>query len=103
MKTRSGFVSNSSTSSFFCVLWEEDHKTVFNVLTPEQQARLSQIFETGEIGPVKVVGFGRLSTDGGVEYSGCGETDDDLYEARSAYDKIRKKLNIKSFSMSFDM
>ncbi len=110
MKTRNGFVSNSSSSSFVCVLTKDDHNKILSKLSAEHQALMEKTCEDGAIGPLAVVGFGNMSDRGGeTSYSGglCTYDSevkwDELYDAESAYKKQIAALGIKTFNMSFDM
>ena len=61
MKTRTGFVSNSSTSSFVCVVAKADHEKAIATLTDEQRKAFKTTLETDKIGDLDVVYFGSMT------------------------------------------
>ena len=114
MKIRNGFVSNSSSSSFFCVLSKKDHDKIMSELTKKQQKIINKYIENEKIGDMDVVGYGYASDrNGGSLYSGDiyfneyqEEGDEIQYEdfddATVAYEKSIKDAKIKTFKLDFD-
>ena len=110
MKTRQGFVSNSSSSSFVCVVAKADHDAAFNMLTDAQKETLKGTFEDGEIGGLKIVAHGHMSDRGGYSsysggiYSESADFDwEEFDSAQTAYEKALKDAGAKTFEMGFDM
>jgi hypothetical protein len=115
MKIRNGFVSNSSSSSFFCVLSKKDHDKIMSGLTEAQRKAIDKYVENGVIGEIEVVGYGYFhDRDDNSAYSGelyfndygatpCEISNDEWFDATAAYDKALRASNIKAFNMEFNM
>jgi hypothetical protein len=113
MKTRNGFVSNSSSSSFFCVVPKTIHDKVMDKLSKKQKSIMEKYLDHGKVGDIDVVGYGHAHDRGeGSSYSGSicfsdyGEKNeieyDDFDDATSAYEKALKEHKSQTFNMSFD-
>lgn len=89
MKTRQGFVSNSSTSSFICVTTKELHKQVMKELDPFEKAVIKAF------NPSETKCFGREAIEIGYvdDAGGCFfeyfEVDFDIPEDEEDEDKYR--------------
>lgn len=110
MKTRSGFVSNSSSSSFTTVLTKVDHEAILAEMDEKLADIMRKYVEEGKIGDLEVVGYGDMSGHGGeTSYSGdIGWTEEmnvdseDFDAATEAYGNLRLKKGIQTFGLSFD-
>lgn len=102
MKTRSGFVSNSSSSSFFIMAKEEDVNKALEQCHDYVKAVVEAIGKHKEFDGKKVVVFSGMTTMGGegtfdyldIDYD--GEIPEDGYgsiSTRNAFNKFEEELN----------
>lgn len=110
MKTRNGFVSNSSSSSFVCAVTKMDHEAILAEMEDNLAEVMRKYVEDGKIGDLEIVAFGNMSDIGGeCSFSGRvgrgydEDEGDNLYNAESMYRKILKEKGINAFTMGFDM
>ena len=64
MKTRQGFISNSSSSSFVLLTTEENHQKILKSFNEEQQAALNEIMKTIKLGNISLRIFQQLDVQG---------------------------------------
>ncbi len=109
MKMRSGFVSNSSSSSFVCVLAKADHEKVIAQLSATSSDIIQKYVQEGQIGDLEVVAYGSLSVhdftqfSGDIGWSGDMNVDsEDFATAESDYYIAVHDLGIKTFIMQFE-
>lgn len=126
MKVRTGFVSNSSSSSFVCVTSKSDHEKIMADISAKQAELIKLVIEEGQIGDMEVVYTGHMMTPGGdgtyvgigynndfdipEGYSRYDDGNDDteefweaLWEAEHEYSKKKKELGVKDLSVEFDL
>lgn len=109
MKSRTGFVSNSSSSSFVCVLPKSAHDAILAKMSEQFAEIIKNYVVHGKVGEMEVVGFGDMSGHDFVTYSGnVGWSEDmrvdgdDFDEATEAYEKAIKEGGYSTFSLHFD-
>jgi hypothetical protein len=114
MKTRNGFVSNSSSSSFVCVVRKEDHEKILSELSEKEKSLISGLFKESSFAGIPVVLRGDLTDPGGCSVDINGNTSDDYeddddetannrYEAEEKYEKVLRDNKIETLSASFDL
>jgi hypothetical protein len=114
MKTRNGFVSNSSTSSFVVVIKKEHHDKVMQEIHPYIKACIDALgCSVKKFNGDEVVSFGTLTTQGGsqweyidVEFDGdMGELDAEeaKYEASDTYIAKARELFGKDSVLTSDL
>jgi hypothetical protein len=109
MKTRLGFVSNSSTTAFFFMTTPANHERAIAQLTDYERAVANQIVETTKFMGMDLVYVGDLSDQGVGSYNfydfcleGDIETPEDAspYEAFDKYERIVKERPEEVFRWS---
>ena len=111
MKTRNGFVSNSSSSSFMCVVPKDQHDAILADMEDELADIIRKYAEEGKVGTQEVVAYGDMCNMGGVvAYSGSiGWSEemvvdaDKFEEAQEVYKRALNNAGVQTMSMSFDM
>jgi hypothetical protein len=96
MKTRQGFVSNSSSSSFVLLTTEENHQKILKSFTEEQQVTLNEIMKTVKLGNIALRIFQQLDVQGYNNPEMDGEERDLYYDYQS---KIQESEIIYSNSI----
>ena len=83
MKIRNGFVSNSSTSSFFLVVLEELHQKVIKEFTQDEQNFLNGLMSKSTFNGKGIRGFSYITDMGGESHPSIDDGDafDKYYEA----------------------
>ena len=109
MKTRMGFVSNSSTTAFFFMTTPANHERAMEQLTNYQKAVVNQIVGTTKFMGMDLVYAGDISTDdGSYNFMDFWLDDDDMQtpddadpsEAFDKYEKIVKERPEEVFRWS---
>ncbi len=117
MKTRSGFVSNSSSSSFVCIVRKEDHEKIMAQLNNKEQSLISEMFKESTFAGIPIVLRGDLSDPSGNSIDINGNSNADEWEnnnenenkneyrnkAETKYIKALKKHKIETLSVRFDL
>lgn len=113
MKVRSGFVSNSNTSSFIVVTTKEEHEKVMAQLVPWERKVVKAIMTEGKVGPQEVYygfDFSNCGGEGTMDWvaeevnlpEAAEKEDEDGYDGvYHAWDKYLKLLDDNN-TLSFD-
>ena len=85
MKTRQGFVSNSSSSSFCCMTTREISEKADAKLTQEQRDVLEDVMQSWKLGNMTFVGYDESSSNGGESYVGGQEYTEEIDDAVNSW------------------
>ena len=96
MKTRQGFVSNSSSSSFVLLTTEENHQKILKSFTEEQQVALNEIMKTVKLGNIELRIFQQL------DVQGYNNPEFDI-ETRDLLDHYKEKIQESNVCYSNDI
>jgi hypothetical protein len=92
MKLRSGFVSNSSSSSFIILVTKEAHEEAMAKLHPWERTVVDCFMSEGKIGNQEICYGGQFSNDGfdPFEYLDIEEVPEELQEASNKFDTAER-------------
>ena len=85
MKTRNGFVSNSSTSSFIVVTTKADHEQALKKLSPEAAEVVSSSVAHKRTGEEDLVFLFRTEHNGGISISDWDNVDQNISQGYIDY------------------